>query len=255
MKLKNEILDKKWSDYHKMRLAGNKKTANKLLNDFIQSILGYDKVIIEDFVYQVCSIALKDKFISNNGTEVSNTPIRIQHQLFQKVILPILIQKYKEKDPLYIRWIAQFEQFFYSDHKTTNRFLEEINDEFRDAVQYSSEKNEDVDIKCRYFSTVHFLIKSFKISPDPITLNLILERLAQDIYYKTHELPNVILADADVFMEEINQFKYYYEKSDNKNKWTKQVKEWEYIANHWKIYLKAQDKFSSFEEYLTKNEV
>lgn len=252
MKLENEYLNKQWSDYNQIRLSGNKKLANKLLDIFIESILLYDEYVIEDFVYKICSIVLENEIISNNGTKASNSQFRIQHPLFQKVILPTLIKKYKENDPLYIRWIAQFEQFFYSDRRTTNYFLEKINDKLREAVQFSAETNQYENIKCRYFSTKYFLIKSFELEPTQATLHLILKRLAQDIYYQTHELPSAILADADDFMKEIKQFKYYYEKYNNKNKWKKQVQEWTDVGNHWKTYSTEQNKFKSFEEYLAE---
>ncbi len=111
MKFKHEDLNKKWSNYNQTRLKGNKKLANKLLSIFIKSILIYDECIIEDFVYQICSAVLKDEIISNNGADVSNAKIRIQHPLFKEVILPVLIKEYKKNNPLYIRWIAQFEFF------------------------------------------------------------------------------------------------------------------------------------------------
>lgn len=253
MKLANEDLDKKWADYNKIRLTGNKKLANKSLDIFIKSILLYDKHVIEDFVYSICSTVLGDEIISNNGVNVSNAKFRIQHPLFQKVILPVLIRNYKANDPLYIRWIAQFEQFFYSDSKTTHYFLEAINDELRDTAQFSAEINQYKNVKCRYFSTEYFLKKSFELKPTQTTLNLIIKRLAQSIYYQTHELPSAVLADADSFIKEINQFKYYHERYNDQNKWKKQIQEWTDIANHWKIYSTEQDKFRDFEEYLTQN--
>ncbi len=225
MELKNQDLNEKWLKYNQIRLKGDKKSANKLLNDFIKSILQYDDLIIEDFVYQVCSEVLKDEIISNNGSEVSNAPVRIQHPLLKNVILPILIKKYKENNPLYIRWIAQFEQFFYSDNKITNYFLEEINDELKDAVQFSKEKNQYINVKCRYFSAKQFLMKSLKIENNQITIDLILYIISQGIDYQTHELP-LLIGTLDDLIENINEFKYYYEKFNNKNKWTQKLKSW-----------------------------
>lgn len=252
MKIENEELNQKWIEYNKERLSGSKKSANHLLDIFIKSICAYEKDVIEDFVYEICSIVLKDNILFNNGTDVSNAKIRIQHPLFQRVILPILTKKYKENDALYIRWLGQFEQFFYSDNRMTNMFLEEINDELRDAVQFSSETNKYENIKCRYFSTKYFLIKSFEIEPNQITLKLILDTLAKHIDYVTHELPFGLLEDAEIFIQRINEFKYYCKKFDDKNKWEKRIEEWSWASNHWKVFSKEKDKHKNFEEYLNK---
>ncbi len=253
MKIENEDLNQKWIEYNQERLVGCKKSANHLLNVFINSILTYEENVIEDFVYKICSIVLKDSILSNNGTEVSNAGIRIQHPLFQKVILSVLIKKYKENDALYIRWVGQLEQFFYSDNRITNMFLEEINDELRDATQFSPETNKYENIKCRYFSTKSFFIKSFEISPSQITLKLILDTLAKHLDYVTHELPCGLLGGADCFIEDVTEFKYYWKKFEDKNKWKKQIKEWDSIINHWKIFLEEKYKYKTFSEYLTEH--
>ncbi len=235
MKIENTDLNQKWIAYNQERLAGNKKSANNLLDTFIKSILTYEEDVVEDFVYTMCSTVLKDDILSNNGTEVSNAEIRIQHPLFQKVILPVLVKKYKEKYALYIRWIGQLEQFFYSDEKTTAMFLEEINDELRDVEQFSIATNKYEHVKCRYFSTKSFFIKSFEISPNQITLKLILDTLARHIDYVTHELPSGLLEDVDVFTQHIDEFKYYYKQLEEKHRCEKQIEEWESIAHNFEI--------------------
>ncbi|MDP8051405.1 hypothetical protein [Pasteurella atlantica] len=236
MKLNNKNLNQKWLDYNNARLTGNRKKASALLNSFITTLLQNDEEVIENFVHQICSIVLKNNtFLSTNSIEVASAEVRIQHPLFQKVLIPVFIKKYKENDPLYIRWIAQMEQFFYSDHKTTNYFLEAINIDstLQDAVMFSRETNQYEETKCRYFETDYFLKKSFELKPDQEVLDLILKRMLRNIDYLTHELP-YLLTDLDDFIKIINEFKYFSEQSNSKEKWKRQIEEWENIADNLK---------------------
>ncbi|MDP8079969.1 hypothetical protein [Phocoenobacter skyensis] len=234
MKLDDKNLNQKWSDYNNTRITGNRKKASELLNGFITTLLQNDEKVIENFVHQICSIVLKNNtFVSTNSIEIASAEVRIQHPLFQKVLVPIFIKKYKENDPLYIKWIAQMEQFFYSDQRITYYFLEEIDDKLRDAVQFSKETNQYEEIKCRYFETDYFLKKSFELKADQEVLDLILKRMLKDIDYLTHELP-YLLTDLDDFIEIINEFKYFSEQSESKEKWKAQIEEWENIADNLK---------------------
>ncbi len=122
---------------------------------------------------------------------------------------------------------------FYSDQRITYYFLEEIDDKLRDAVQFSKETNQYEEIKCRYFETDYFLKKSFDLKADQEVLDLILKRMLKDIDYLTHELP-YLLTDLDDFIEIINEFKYFSEQSESKEKWKAQIEEWENIIDNLK---------------------
>lgn len=252
MNFKDENLNQKWTDYNQMRLAGNKKSANQLLNDFINSLLLQNEEVRESFVYEICNKVLKNNILDNNGTEVSEEEIRIQHPLFSKIIVPVLIKKHNENNPLYIRWIAQFEQFFYADNVLTTRFLKAINDDYRKVSVFSKEHNEYVTEKHQYFSTESFLKKSFAIEPNPTTLELLLKILAKKIDFQTHELPYIVLLDANEFEKEIEEFEFYWNKSTEKEKWSNALKYWQEISEHWKNYSIHKNDCTSFEEYLKR---
>jgi hypothetical protein len=254
VKIANIDLNIKWLNYNQTRLGGDKKAANKILNSFINEFLKENAETIESFVYEICKLTLDiDDILSNNGTDVSISINRIQHPLFKKILLPVLVKKYNENDALYIRWIGQFEQFFYSDHRLTIQFLEDIDDKLRDAVQFDKTTNSYKDIECRYFETKYFFKKSYKIEPKQKTLNLLLKRLAQDIFYATHELPFGILREPNEFMEEIENFKFYFEKSNNQEKWKDTLHDWTFIGQHWKIFSKEKNKYENFDNYLNLN--
>ncbi|TCC96168.1 hypothetical protein EZ449_22440 [Pedobacter frigidisoli] len=215
-----------------------KKTANKLLVDYIDLLKQQDENDIKIFVDNICSLTLDadDKIIYNNGTEVSEKDIRIQHSLFKEIILPILKDQYKSDSAKHIKWIGQLEQFFYSDNATTEAFLKELN-------------------ITAYFEARHFFEKSFAIDNNQKTLSSLLNRIAQDINYYRHEVPIGVLVDPDVLDKEVITFRQYWQKCDSKIVWEAVLTEWELIAKHWTLYLSTQDQYDNFENYLKKNKV
>lgn len=235
--LKNKNLQTLWQKYNQYRLNGNKKKANTLLLDFILQLKQQDKIIRKNFTSYICHKALNNQnIISNNGFDVSNQTIRIQHPLFKEIFLPIFIDEYKLNNPEYIKWIAQLEQFFYSDITATRSFLNEINVEFP-------------------FDTTFFLKKAYTLSKERETLDILLVKLAQRINFTVHEYPFSILANPKELENEISEFKDYLRESLNKNLWNKSIKDWEVISFHWKTYNNLKEKFCSFEEYISKNKI
>ena len=225
-----------WDKYNQVRVAGDKKSANKLLVDYIGLLKQQDEKVIKIFVDNICSLTLDadDKIIYNNGTEVSEKAIRIQHPLFKEIILPILKDQYKNHSAKHIKWVGQLEQFFYSDNATTEVFLKELN-------------------IAGYFEARHFFEKSFGIDNNQKTLTLLLNRIAQDINYYTHEVPIGVLVDPDVLHKELMTFRQYWQQCDTKNIWEAVLTEWELVAKHWTIYIANQDKYDTFENYLKAN--
>jgi hypothetical protein len=235
-KTTNNILTDIWDKYNQVRVTGDKKSANKLLEDYIDLLKQQDEKDITTFVDNICSLTLdaNPKIIANNGNEVSDKGTRIQHPLFKEIVLPILIDQYKKGSAKHIRWIGQFEQFFYSDVTTTQAFLSEL------------------DI-AGYFETRHFFEKAFSIDNNQQTLALLLDRIAQDINYYTHEVPIGVLVDPDFLDKELMTFRQYLQQCDTKNTWEELLTGWELIAKHWSLYLKSKDKYDSFENYLRVN--
>jgi hypothetical protein len=227
-----------WIKYNNARVAGDKKAANKLLADYIVFLKKQDSSTIESFVDEVCSSTLDNdnQVISNNGTEVSDRATRIQHPLFNEIILPVLTDKYKSNSPRHIKWIGQLEQFFYNDYSTTTNFLNQLNIN-------------------GHFETRFFFEKSFSLDNKQNTLTLLLTRIAQDINFYTHEVPIGVTVEPDFLDQELMVFNKYWELSDNKHLWDNKLKEWKLIARHWRIYLDSQNQYDSFKNYLQKNEI
>ena len=112
-----------WTKYNEVRLSGAKKKANELLKYFIGLLKKQDKGTIKAFADQICHDVLdSSSIIENNGSVVSGQTIRIQHPLFKEIIVPVLAEQYEKDSAIHIKWIAQLEQFFYSDNKSTIDF-------------------------------------------------------------------------------------------------------------------------------------
>jgi len=225
-----------WENYNRKRLAGDKRTANKILADYITLLKKQDEKEIEEFVDQICTLTLEtdDKIISNNGTVAAEKDIRIQHPLFKEIILPVLKKQYQKESAKHIKWIGQLEQFFYTDHSTTEAFLKDLN-------------------ISTYFYARDFFEKSFALEPNQKTIVLLLDRIAQDINYCLHEIPTVVLAEPAVLESELAIFRQYLEQSEAKQIWEDSLNEWELISKHWTRYHEAKNDYVNFEDYLKIN--
>jgi hypothetical protein len=227
-----------WENYNRTRIAGDKKTANKLLQEYIGLLKSESSFSREEFDEKICNEILEadNCIIDNNGTEVSDKEYRIQHPLFKEIILPVLIEKYKTNSARHIKWIGQLEQFFYSDFQASKRLL--------DAIGIDG-----------HFSTSFFLEKSFSIEQSQKTLHLILDRMARDFDYYTHEIPFGVLIEPTVFDRELKLFESYYEQSDSKSDWTLNLNKWRTVALLWRAYFSSKNEYVNFEDYLNKNEI
>ena len=225
-----------WEKYNQMRVAGVKKAANNLLLEYIDLLKQQDETVIKNFVDYICGLNFDadEKILLNIETEASPKDITIQHPLFKEIILPVLIDQYKKDSAKHIRWIGQFEQYFYSDNSTTLAFLKAVNIE-------------------GHFETRHFFEKSFSIDKNQMTIQLLLNRIAQDINYYIHEVPIGVLVYPEVLNNELLAFKKYWQQCDTKNIWNNILTHWELIAKHWTIYHENLENYDNFEHYLNTN--
>ena len=234
----HNILTDTWEKYNLVRVAGDKKTANKLLIDYISLLKQQDEIVIKKFVDSICISVLDadDEIIDNNGTDVSGREVRIQHPLFKDIFLPVLKDQYKKNSAKHIKWIGQLEQFFYSDNAVTTAFLKDLN-------------------ITGYFEARHFFERSFAIEKNQNTLTLLLNRICRDINYYTHEVPDAVLVDPQVLDKEIMTFRQYWQQCNAKEDWEAVLAEWELIAKHWALYLANKDEYENFEHYLKSNTI
>ncbi len=225
-----------WKKYNQVRIAGDKKSANKLLVEFIASLKHQDETVIQNFVDNICGLTFEtdEKISHNNEEEASPKNTTIQHPLFKEIILTVLIEQYTKNSAKHIRWIGQFEQYFLTDNATSLAFLKAVNIE-------------------GHFEARYFFEKSFSIDKNQLSIQLLLNKIAKDINYYIHEVPFGVLVEPEVLNNELLTFKKYWQQSDTMNIWNNILNQWELIAKHWTIYHANQENHDNFENYLKSN--
>jgi hypothetical protein len=234
----NSSLQTLWEEYNQVRLLGQKKKANNLLADFIQRLKQQEQDVIQHFVDAICAAILETdaEVLANNGIAVSSLPERIQHPLFKEIILPVLAAKYLQNSSRHIKWIGQFEQFFYADVVTTMGFLQQIN-------------------QADFFDAAYFFEKAFTISQEQKALTLLLDQLAKTICYYFHEVPYGVLATPEILQAVLQQFKNYWTLSQQQSRWAADLSYWEQLANHWTRYNSDSNANNDFAHYLSLHNI
>ena len=162
---------------------------------------------------------------------------RIDFRLFERIVLPCLVQGVTRNLPTYNRRLAQFDQMFYSSNPLFKAFKEK--------TQYNKE----------YFEPVDFYKKELEIDPgDQIAINGLLNRIAWQLNYTIHELPEYgLIGELDDFESNLEQFKTYLSQSNTKDKWQKQLETWDFVHDTWKDYLANLSKYRTYADYLREN--
>ena len=215
----------KWEKYLDRRNRGLKKQSKEALTDAILSLESANKESIRQFVLYL--------------TDLQRTVgEKIDFRLFEKIVLPCLIQGATRKLPTYNRRLAQFDQMFHS----SNSLLKVLKDE----TQYTKE----------YFEPADFYEKELEINPgDQIAVNGILDQIAWQLNHSIHELPEYGLIGELEFESNLQQFKTYLNHSNNKQKWKKQLQKWDVVQATWKDYTANLDKYPTYADYLRENQL
>ena len=135
------------------------------------------------------------------------------------------------------RRLAQFDQMFHSSNSLFKAFKEK--------TQYTKE----------HFEPADFYEKELEIDPgDQVAVNGILERIAWQLNYSIHELPEYELTgEFEHFESELQQFKRYLNQSNTKDKWKKRLETWDFVQDTWKDYIANLSKYESYMDYLRAN--
>ena len=221
--LPDAIYDK-WTKYLDRRNRGLKKESNEALMDAIQGLESTDKESLEQFVFYL--------------TDLQRTvDEKIDFRLFEKIVLPCLVLGVTRNVPTYNRRLAQFDQMFHSSNSLFKAFKEK--------TQYTKE----------HFEPADFYEKELEIDPgDQVAVNGILERIAWQLNYSIHELPEYELTgEFEHFESELQQFKRYLNQSNTKDKWKKRLETWDFVQDTWKDYIANLSKYESYMDYLRAN--
>lgn len=221
--LPDTIYDK-WTKYLDKRNRGLKRESKEALRDAILTLESADRETLHQFVFHL--------------TDLHRTvDEKIDFRLFERIVLPCLVQGVAQNLPTYNRRLAQFDQMFYSSKALFKSFNEK--------TQYTKE----------YFEPADFYKKELEIDPgDQIAVNGILDRIALQLNYSIHELPeHGLMGVLDDFESDLQQFKTYLSQSDTKDKWRKQVERWDFVQGTWKDYITDLSDYGTYMDYLREN--
>ena len=200
--LPDTIYDK-WTKYLDRRNRGLKKESKEALTDAILSLESADKESIHQFVLYL--------------TDLQRTVgEKIDLRLFERILMPCLVDGITRNLPTYNRRIAQFEQMFYSSNSLFKAF--------KKMTRYAKQ----------YFEPADFYKKELEIDPgDQIAIDGILNRIGWQLNYSIHELPEYgLIGELDDFKSDLEQFKRYLNQSNNQDNWKKQLEKWDLVQGN-----------------------
>jgi hypothetical protein len=211
----------KWTQYLNQRNRGLKSESKQSLADFIVNLESLDKESLNQFVFYLTD--LEDK---------------IDFHLFEKIILPCLIDGMLKNLPTYHRRLAQFDQMLLSSNSLFNLF--------KAKTRY----------KNNYFESADFYKKELEINPnDKVAIDALLNRIASGLNYAMHELPHGLLWELDFFNSELQEFKKYLASSDEEAKWQQVLASWDFVSRTWKDYETNSAKYENYANYLKANDL
>jgi hypothetical protein len=210
-----------WDSYLDFRAKGMMPKSKKTLQNFISSVKRNPSGNIDNIALELNRLK-------------TNKELEIQLPLFKEIILPTLIKLARQNQPEIHRIIAENERFFHSD----KRLAELINTEFKTNKTY--------------FDSVWFLEKELSInSTDNKAIELLVNKIAQDLDYCIHELPEYgLVCDINDFSESLNNLANFIDKYDLKSvKWSERLNLLNAVQKTWSDYL-DQKSVSNYNEYL-----
>jgi len=216
----------KWTQYLGQRNRGLKSESKQSLTDVIVSLESVDKESLDQFVFYLTDLQRTDEE-------------KIDFHLFEKIVLPSLIDGMLKNLPTYHRRIAQFDQMLLPSNPLFSLF--------KTKTGYEGD----------YFETADFYKKELKINPnDKVALDGLLDRMAWGLNYAIHELPeHGLLWELDFFNSELQEFKKYIATSDSGTKWQKILASWDFVSRTWQDYETNRDKYENYADYLDANEL
>lgn len=211
----------KWTQYLGQRNRGLKSESKQSLADVVESLETLDKELLNQFVFYLTDLQRTDNE-------------KIDFNLFEKIVLPCLIEGALSNLATYNRRLAQFDQMLLPTNPLFNLF--------KTKTGYAKD----------YFEPVDFYKKELEINPnDKVALEGLLDSLALGLNYAIHELPEYeLLWELDFFDSVLQEFKKYLASSDKATKWQQILTSWDFVSSTWKDYEMNSDKYENYADYL-----
>lgn len=201
-----------WSRYKELQNLGLKKQANKALNEIVSQLEGKEDADITAFLFCLCEKGLNPK-----------REYKIQHQLFVKCIIPLLLNGYKRNSVKELLYIVKAMKYGYR---------KEINEAFGDI------------------SPQDLLKTALELGTDnkEVVLELMTEYISE-LEYGAHHLPNTIVLDLAIINQTISEcsafilknrkyidaqaievFKYYSRLFSDYSEWGKETTNLDFLS-------------------------
>src|SRR5690606_32122349 len=215
-----------WDSYLTHKSKGLKKEAADLLNKVICNIEALDFTVIKNFAYYLTDLHREEH-------------LKIDFRLFEKLIYPVLVSEINLNALTSNRRLAQFDQFLLPSNPLFKNLKEQLN--------YESE----------YFEPADFYEKEITLNQnDLIAVDGLLTRIAANLNYATHELPEYgLLWHIEYFDEELKQFEQFLLLSPEKDLWSERVEHWKFALKTWTDYTSNQETYKNYKDYLDKNQL
>lgn len=216
----------KWTKYLGQRNRGLKSESKQLLTDVIESLESLDKESLNQFVFYLTDLQRTDNE-------------KIDFNLFERIVLPCLIEGMLKNLPTYHRRLAQFDQMLLKSSPLFSLF--------KTKTGYEND----------YFEKAYFYKKELTTNPnDNVALDGLLDRIASGLNYAIHELPEYgLIWELEFFNSELREFKRYLATSDNGTKWQEILVRWDFVSRTWQDYETNLDKYGNYGNYLKTNDL
>lgn len=251
MKTKNEILEivgqflneqekKLFIQYLDLKSSGQKKAANKNLEQFIFGVNQYPFDERRKFVYKIISLSKNKVFIRVPGIkyEIEEPKFVLQHPLIENLIVPILIVDINQKKLDASREISNFTYIFEKHIK------------FKDAFPSTQ-------VPGIWEMEDFFLKQELEWNPTDIeTAIRLINKKVTHLNYDIHELPEYgLLEETDVFEKEINSLKKLIRKYKIGGELKERIQLFESINYTWSDYLNNVSNYENYQQYLEINKI
>jgi hypothetical protein len=238
----NEREEQLWREYERQEEAGLRKPALKTLAAFIDAVRAYPPARLKAWVEAACGAYWDDYDPMSEGWNRR----RIRHPLVADLILPVLIEGYRNREPNYARWLGQFA----------------LGGVIRGAGLMPPEAvAPGIYDELRYlglgdFEPADLLREALALDPaDTRAAHTLIGYLEETFDYWTHELPDYVLADDTArWRAELDEFERLLERYPPSRDFEFELQFWRFHCDAWEEYQRREDEFDSYQEFLAKRD-
>ena len=242
----NECLDEReqklWAEYERQEDAGLRKPALGTLAEFIDAVRAHPPARRTAWVEAACRAHWDDYDPIREGWNRR----RIRHPLVADLILPVLIEGYRRREPNYARWLGQFAL---SGVIRGAGFMppEAVAAGVYDELRY---------LGLGEFEPADLLREALTLDPtDTRAAHTLIGYLEERFDYWTHELPEgVLIDDTAKWRAELDEFERLVEGYPPPRDFVFELQFWRLHCAAWEAYRGHEDEFGSYQAFLAQRD-